>query len=108
MAMTPSGRAQSIYNAVQDTSPHWGEFSPTEQSNFLAYLTRIFGSDGAGNGDLVYIQGNADVLPTAHSGESLSSATGQTVTIPITAQPGDPSHGATDEDLEIVGKGSIV
>lgn len=51
------------------------------------------------------IKANADVVPTAHSGENLSSPTGQP--IDVTSGPGSGSSGATTADAEVVGKGSI-
>lgn len=53
------------------------------------------------------IVGHADVLPASHSGENLSSSTGQIVIIPSTASEGSQSTGATSEDLEVVGMGSV-
>lgn len=56
---------------------------------------------------VAHIQANADVLPVSHSGEDLSAPTGQLVTIPSTANPGNPSTGETTADKEVVGMGSI-
>lgn len=52
------------------------------------------------------IKASADVLPASHSGESLSSPTGQPIV--VTTGPGTGSTGATAADAEVVGMGSIV
>lgn len=54
------------------------------------------------------VQSTADVDPTAHSGEDLSSATGQTVVIPVTSTPGSESTGTVTADKKLVGKGRIL
>lgn len=54
------------------------------------------------------IKASADIDATAHSGEDLSSATGQTVIIPSTANPGSQSNGTTSQDKKLVGKGRIL
>lgn len=52
------------------------------------------------------IKATMDVLPTAHSGENLSSATGQPVEV---ADPDDGTlTGTVTADMECVGKGSVV
>lgn len=48
----------------------------------------------------------ADIVPLAHSGENLSSPTGQPIN--VTTGPGAGSTGATTADQEVVGMGSIL
>lgn len=107
MATSASARATSIYNAAKTYNANFGKLSSAEQTAFLNALTYIFGSDGAGNGDLTYLLANVDVLPTALSGTNLNNPTGQPVVIPSTGEPGSPSAGSTSVLSIISGKGSI-
>lgn len=56
---------------------------------------------------VTYVQTNADVLPSAHSGPALNNPAGQAVNIPVTSAPGLASTGATSALENIAGKGSI-
>jgi len=102
--MTPSGRADAIYNAIENSSAHFSEFSVSEKAALKAQIQQIFGDDGSGNGDLTYIQGNADVLPASHSGPSLNNPAGQPVATTGTATA---QSGFTTAPETIDGMGSV-
>lgn len=63
MAMTASGRANAIYNAIQTANANFSKLSVSEKAELLTAIEIVWGSDGNGNGDLVYIQENAEADP---------------------------------------------
>jgi hypothetical protein len=101
MAMNGDDRGDTDYDAVTAINPNFSKLSSGEKATLKNYFEVLFTADTG------YIQGNADVVPTAHSGENLSAPAGQPVLIPDTSNPGDPSTGNTTADEECVGKGSI-
>jgi hypothetical protein len=100
MAMDPSGAplATQITDALVALNPR---ITGAARTQLIDYWTVICAQI------ITYVQQNADVLPAAHTGENLSSPTGQSVLIPSTSSVGDPSSGATDADKELVGMGSV-
>ncbi len=94
--MTPAGLSDALHSRLQS-------FFDIVDDDILKRFC-----DACGEAIVQYIQGNADVVPTAHSGEDLSSPTGQAVLIPDTSDPHTPSDGATSEDKTVVGMGSII
>lgn len=102
MPMNGNARGDTDYDAIAAENPNMGLLTPAELARMRHLFEVLFSADTG------YIQGNADVVPTAHSGENLSAPSGQPVTIPSTASIGAPSTGATTADEECVGKGSIV
>lgn len=101
MAMNGDARGDVDYDAVTAINPNFSKLSSGEMNTLKNYFEVLFTADTG------YIQSNADVVPTAHSGENLSAPAGQPVTIPSTANPGDTSTGSTTTDEECTGKGSI-
>lgn len=102
MAMTPAARATAIYNKIA-ASPNFSKLSPTEKSALQAQIQSIWG-----DGDLVYIQTNADVSPSgspATGGTGLENPSGQPV-----ATTGGPTAqtGATTSPEPLIGTGSIL
>ncbi len=88
MAMSQSGRANAIYNAIAATG-NFSKLSSTEKSNLLTTIQSIWGA-----GDLVYIQSNAEADP----GTLLTTAS--TIVAP---SGGGPCSGTGT----ITGKGTI-
>lgn len=116
MAMNASARAQSMYQAVETLDDNFEVLNTDEKDRLLRALTYIFGDDGAGHGDLVYIHANADVLPSAHSGPNLNNPPGQHLSVPALgildhdggACTGEADTGVTSIEQDIEGMGRIV
>lgn len=116
MAMTAGGRAQSLYNAIEDSNSDFGVLNSSEQGRLLETLTRVFGDDGAGNGDMIYLQGHVDVIPLAHAGDNLNNPIGQPLMVPALGIidgnnlpcTGDADTGTTSSPQDIQGKGKIL
>jgi hypothetical protein len=94
MPMTPAGLSAVLHSKLES-------FFEIEDDAILQKFC-----DACGEAIVTYIQGNADVVSTSHSGEDLSSPTGQQ--IDVTTGPGAGSGGATSEDKPVVGMGSIL
>jgi enolase len=78
--LTPTGRAQAIYNAIAATSANFVKLNAAEQQQIMQNLVAIFGT-----GDLAYLTANAQINPntfTAPAGATTSpAAVGSPVTV---------------------------